>query len=313
MKKIGLVLSVLLIVYMLSACSTFDKGEVETQEKHKHESTSHNNPFIPAHTYEKGDIDTSVPGVPVLMYHHILKVSENKKFRKNPAVITPEAFAVQMKILHDNGYKTVGLDTLEQYVDKKIKLPPKTVVITFDDGYLSNFMYAYPVLKRYQFKATMFVITGPMQQNPEKFNPDMLNRVSWSELPKYSDVFMYEPHAHHFHRVLGRESFMLAQPVAAVKNDIHTVQELLQAHHFDTRYFAYPYGQYNQNTIKILKEEGFHMAFTTRKGRVYPGSPKFELNRIGVFPYTNIKEFKKIIGLDGLQNSHSKDENHVTL
>ncbi|BAU26670.1 polysaccharide deacetylase [Aneurinibacillus soli] len=303
MKKMGLVLSVLLIVYMLSACSTFDKDVAGTQEnsgaqkKHKHQ---HENPFIPSHTYEKGDIDASVPGVPVLMYHHILKASENKKFRKNPAVITPEAFAVQMKILHDNGYKTIQLDTLEQYVDKKIKLPAKTVVLTFDDGYLTNFMYAYPILKRYQYKATMFVITGSMQQDPEKFNPDMLNRVSWSELPKYSDVFTYEPHAHHFHRVLGKESFMLAQPRVAVKNDIHTVSELLHAHHFGNRYFAYPYGQYNQNTIKILKQEGIHMAFTTRKGRVYPGSPKFELNRIGVFPYTSLKEFKKSIGLNAL-------------
>jgi peptidoglycan/xylan/chitin deacetylase (PgdA/CDA1 family) len=292
MKKIRIVLAALLTVCILSACGEIDKTVSVNHEKTDTQSISYNNSFIPAQTYEKGNVDTSVPGIPVLMYHHILKASENKKFRHNAAVITPEEFSAQMKILHDHGYKTVQLDTLEQYVDKKIKLPAKTVVITFDDGYLTNFIYAYPVLKRYHYKAVIFLITGSMQNKPEKFNPDILNHVSWSELPKYSDVFAYEAHAHKFHRLLGKESFMLAQPLPAVKNDIHTVKELTHSH-----YFAYPYGQYNQDTIKILKEEGFHLAFTTRKGRVYPGSPKFELNRYAIYPYTSIKKFKKIVGL----------------
>nr|WP_051330790.1 polysaccharide deacetylase family protein [Aneurinibacillus terranovensis] len=293
MKKIGLLFAALLIVGILSACSKLVQAVTKENEKSETQSVSYKTPFIPIHPYEKSNIDSSVPGVPVLMYHHILRTSENKKFRNNAAVITPEAFAAQMKILHDNGYQTINLNTLEQYVNRKIKLPKKTVVLTFDDGYLSDFIYASPVLRRYHFKAAMFLMTGSMKKNPEKFNPDILNHVSWSELPKNSDVFTYEAHAHHFHRLLGKESFMVAQPLAAVKNDIHTVKQLTHS-----LYFAYPYGQYNLNTINILKEEGFHLAFTTRAGRVYPGSPKFELNRYAVYPYTSLKEFKKIVGIN---------------
>ncbi|WCK54883.1 polysaccharide deacetylase family protein [Aneurinibacillus sp. Ricciae_BoGa-3] len=292
MKNVGLLLVVLFMGVMVSACSPVIPSQSEGYNTAANRIGQHHNPYIPAEPYEKGSIDTSVPGVAVLMYHHLLKADENKKFRNNAAVITPEAFAAQMKILHDNGYQTIDLKTLEQYVDRRIKLPRKSVVLTFDDGYLSDFRYASPVLRRYHFKAAMFLVTGLMRKDPEKYDPDILNHVSWAELPKNSDVFTYEAHAHRFHRLLGKKSFMIAQPLAAVKNDIHTVKELTHS-----VYFAYPYGQYNLNTLNILKEEGFHLAFTTRPGKVYPGSPKFELNRIAIYPYTSQRKFKRIVGI----------------
>ncbi|WP_081413527.1 polysaccharide deacetylase family protein [Aneurinibacillus terranovensis] len=292
MQKIRHILACFLIVCMLPAYSNIDNTGTGTPERSPVHAISNNYSLFPSRPYEKSNIDTPARGIPVLMYHHLLKPSENKKFRNNAAVITPQAFAAQMKVLHDSGYQTIQLHTLEQYVDKKIRLPKKIVVLTFDDGYLSNFIYAAPILRSYHYKATIFLMTGPMQQKPEKFNPNKLNHVSWSELPKYSDVFEFQAHAHKFHRLLGKKSFMAVKPLADVKKDIHSVKELTHAH-----YFAYPFGQYNPNTIKILKEEGFHMAFTTHSGRVYPGSSKFELNRIAVFPYTSLKEFKKIIDL----------------
>ncbi|WCK53310.1 polysaccharide deacetylase family protein [Aneurinibacillus sp. Ricciae_BoGa-3] len=295
----------LIIMWMFTACSATTVHKQDTSIKveaaPKIESTSLRYPPFPTKPYERTNIDKSLPGVPVLMYHHLLESKENKKFRGNAAVITPEQFGVEMKVLHDNSYRVISLNTLEQYVQGKVKLPSRSVVITFDDGYLSNFKYAAPILRQYHYKATIFLMTGPMQQKTETFNPDKLNHVSWSELANYSDVFDYQAHAHNFHRLIGKTSWFIAKPLPAVENDIHKVKELTHA-----IYFAYPFGQYNPDTISLLKKEGFRMAFTTRKGRVYPGSPIFELPRNGVFPYTTLNQFKKIIGL----NSHKSSVKH---
>jgi peptidoglycan/xylan/chitin deacetylase (PgdA/CDA1 family) len=294
-EKVKSIVAVLLMLCMLPACSInhpHQEKAFNAPAKVKTDVTSFGYPLFPAKPYEKTTIDTSVPGVVVLMYHHLLESIENKKFRNNAAVITPEQFAAQMKILHDNKYHVIQLPTLKQYVMRNIKLPARSVVLTFDDGYESNFRYAAPVLRRYHFKATLFLMTGPMNQKPDTFNPDKLNYVSWAELPKYSDVFDYQSHAHNFHRLMEKKSWFVAQPLSAVKNDIHTLKQLTHG-----TYIAYPYGQYNPYTIDIVKQEGFHLAFTTHQGRVYPGSPLYELPRYGVYPYTSLKEFKKIIGL----------------
>ncbi|WCK52922.1 polysaccharide deacetylase family protein [Aneurinibacillus sp. Ricciae_BoGa-3] len=294
-QNMKFVFSGLLALCMLTGCSNTyipkDK-EVNAPAKITPKVTSFGYPIFPDKPYEKTTMDTTVPGVAVLMYHHFLEPKENKKFRNNAAVITPEQFAAQMKILYDNNYQVIQLPTLEQYVTRKIKLPARCVVLTFDDGYESNFRYAAPVLRHYHYKATLFLMTGSMHQKPDAFNPDKLNHVSWTELPKYSDVFDYQPHAHKFHRLMGKKSWFVAQPLSAVKNDIHTAKELTHG-----QYIAYPYGQYNPYTINILKQEGLHLAFTTHAGKVYPGSPIYELPRYGVYPYTSLKEFKKIIGL----------------
>nr|WP_035102321.1 polysaccharide deacetylase family protein [Aneurinibacillus terranovensis] len=134
------------------------------------------------------------------------------------------------------------------------------------------------------------IITGQMKNKPETLNPNVLNYISWLELPKYAYVFQHESHSNHFHRLLGKQSYLVAQPLPAVKQDLLTAKNLLHAH-----YFAYPYGQYNDNTINILKEIGIRMAFTTKVGRVYPGSPEYELNRNAVYPYTTMRQFMQIV------------------
>ncbi|ERI08707.1 polysaccharide deacetylase [Aneurinibacillus aneurinilyticus ATCC 12856] len=231
-------------------------------------------------------------GVAVLVYHHILKENENRKFKENKEVITPELFAHQMKILHDNGYTTITLQELEQFINKKISLPPKSVMITFDDGYLSNFKYAYPVLKKYHYKAVIFPITSSMKSRPETFNPDKLNYISWNELVPHSDVFEYAGHTDRLHRTIGTMSFLLVKRSEDILIDLELSRILL-----NTRYFAYPFGQYNKSTIRLVKEAGYRMAFTIHPGKVYPGTPAFEIPRYSVFSTTTIRQFKNMVGI----------------
>jgi hypothetical protein len=98
------------------------------------------------------DPDKYTKDIKILVYHNI---SESEGTGET---ISKEAFENDMKDLIDNGYTAVLFDDLISYVEKGIDLPEKPVLITFDDGYLSNYELAFPILKKYNMKATIFVI-----------------------------------------------------------------------------------------------------------------------------------------------------------
>jgi peptidoglycan/xylan/chitin deacetylase (PgdA/CDA1 family) len=90
--------------------------------------------------------------IAILMYHHIDAEG------KGDVIISEKLFESHIKAIYDAGYTAVSFNQLIDYVEKGIDLPEKSVVITFDDGYLSNYTIAYPILKKYNMKATIFVI-----------------------------------------------------------------------------------------------------------------------------------------------------------
>jgi peptidoglycan/xylan/chitin deacetylase (PgdA/CDA1 family) len=232
--------------------------------------------------------------IPILTYHHLLPDSVNKAFKNNKEVISTEEFEEQMKLLHDNGYESLTLNELEQFLDGEIHLPKRSVVITFDDGYLSNFVYAYPILKKYHFKATLFAVKGFISTYPEVMDPNKLNFISWPEIPKHEDVFAIGSHTCYLHHLDKKhKSFLVVKPPKEVEADLVEARKT-----FHSNYFAYPYGQFNKTTILLLKKAGYHLAFTTKPGRVSVYTSKFELNRNDVFPTTDINEFRKIVGLN---------------
>ncbi|WP_232509594.1 polysaccharide deacetylase family protein [Parageobacillus thermoglucosidasius] len=143
------------------------------------------------------------------MYHHILKKSENKNKGNVSTIISDSQFNEQMDWLKENGYETITLQRLEQYVRGKANIPAKAVVITFDDGVKTSFIYAYPKLKKLGFKAVNFVITSRIPKEPQKFNPDGLQFLSRSEMAAMSDVFTFESHTHRLHHLSGRKSDVL--------------------------------------------------------------------------------------------------------
>lgn len=99
---------------------------------------------------ERDEID-----IPILMYHHITPEASTIL---NHMTITPERFENHMLDLLSFGYTPVHLEDLISYVESGEKLPEKPICITFDDGYLSNYEYAFPVLKKYNIKANIAVI-----------------------------------------------------------------------------------------------------------------------------------------------------------
>lgn len=104
--------------------------------------------------------------VPILLYHHVNCVDTDPTLN-----VRPEIFEKQMAYLADNGYSTIFLDELFAHINNGFRLPKKTVAITFDDGYLDNLVYAYSILKKYNFKATIFVITRNVKEEAKLHRP----------------------------------------------------------------------------------------------------------------------------------------------
>lgn len=232
-----------------------------------------------------GEADTPIV---VLTYHHLL---EQKDAGSNPAVVTVENFKNQMKYLKDNHYETITLEKLHDYINNNTTIPKKSVVITFDDGYQSVYQYAYPILKEYHYKASVFMITSKITDKSAPFSPHKLTYMSKEEMHSAQDVFEFACHTHNLHILDSNKKSLLvkADPQEIIK-DLKTSKKIVK-----TKYFAYPYGQYNDLVVNSLKEEGFELAFTVHKGTIDKKSDKMHLNRISIYNSTTMKEFKKYL------------------
>jgi len=98
---------------------------------------------------------------PILMYHSI-------SGGDNSLCVTPENFARQMSFLKEKGYTVISMESLVRAVNNGKKFLPRTVVITFDDGFEDNFTRAFPVLAKYDMPATIFLVTGPGHHDERK-------------------------------------------------------------------------------------------------------------------------------------------------
>ena len=92
--------------------------------------------------------------LPIVMYHHILK----EPTRLNSYTISPDEFRQDLQYLRDNGYQSILIQDLIDYVNGEAELPEKPVMITFDDGYESFYEYAFPILKEMKFRAVFSVV-----------------------------------------------------------------------------------------------------------------------------------------------------------
>lgn len=241
-------------------------------------------------------------GIPVLMYHHMLENPENTIFNNNSMVIKVAAFEQQMKYLHDQGYRTIHLQDLENYLMHRQNFTGKVAVITFDDGLLSTVHYAYPILKKYQFKATQFLIVAKVLGHAPLFNENSLQNIGYKEINETSDIYDYQSHTVglHLREPSTNAPYMIIKNFNEVKEDLIYSKNLIGAHYKTpdhVKYLAYPFGQYDQEAINAAVDAGFRLAFTTETGNVKLGDDKFKLKRQGISPSHNMNDFiKKLAG-----------------
>lgn len=179
---------------------------------------------------------------PVLMYHSIAYE------KGNPLRVPGETFDRQMKWLHDNGYQAVTLDALYAEIEKGKPFPEKQVAVTFDDGYADAYTTAFPILKKYGFKATIFMIAGDVGQ------ASWLTAAQLREMSNYGIAVESHTVTHPHLNTLSYEKQLLEMTRARAELEAITGKTVL--------FLAYPYGDYNAGTEKAARAAGYHMAFT---------------------------------------------------
>ena len=240
--------------------------------------------------------------VPVLTYHRIVEEANiNKQHyidgELNPMVVTKEEFTKQMKYLKDNSFVTLTLPELYLFLIGEMDLPDKSVLLTFDDGYKDNFVEAYPVLKKHGFSAVNFVITGAVTKRIQPFTPKHDQYFSVKELSQACDVFDYQSHTYNYHK---RENNLQNIEVSYLnsRTDEDVTEDIEKSIHNlngENLAFAYPYGEYSPSTIKIVKELGFKMAFTTDNRAASPEDDLYEIPRFNILAATSFETFKEYV------------------
>lgn len=214
----------------------------------------------------------SESGLPVLMYHFFY--DKSKETDKDGNWIEISNFEEQMKYLAENDFYFPTWEQVENYIDGKQELPEKSVVITVDDGDPSFFELAVPIIQKYKIPTTSFVITYWYG-----------NRANDKQ-----DYVSYQSHSYDMHKAGSNgKGVMLSWDYDKIKDDILLSRDVLGG----ANIFCYPFGQYNDLDIKVLKENGYRLAFTTKSGKVKKGSSKYELPRVRISGNTGIEEFKK--------------------
>lgn len=225
--------------------------------------------------------------LPILMYHSIAH-STNEKIR--PWTVPPEAFAEQMAYLHKQGYTPLTVTQLVQARSHKAgTLPARPVVITFDDAFADFLTAALPVLKQYDFCATLYVPTayvggtsGWLSQEGEASTP----LLTWEQLREVS-ANRIECGAHsHSHPQLDTLSR------AAVHDEITRSKKLLEDHlEQEIVSFAYPYGYSTLPIRRLVQESGFLSACSVISTLSSAADDSLALPRLRVDPDLTREEF----------------------
>lgn len=237
------------------------------------------------------------PTVPVLMYHHVSPV-------KNDMVsVMPSVFEGQMRHIKDAGYLTLSLDELIGFMEGRFKPDRRSVVITFDDGYLDNYIYAYPVLKAYGLKAAVFIVSDwvdmaslvpakaqvidDYKKRPpthadtkalvDKGELTMVS-VDWQMVREMMGGTIIEFHSHtKSHRSADRlDRAELTQELSGSKRRI---EEMLGV---DCPYLCWPKGRFSTAAVDAAASAGYKGIFTTMPGVAQKGGDPLHVKRIVV-------------------------------
>lgn len=205
--------------------------------------------------------------LPTFLYHHIQSRESAVTKKQTTLTVYTDIFRQQMQYLKDKGYNIASMQDLVNFFDAGTPIPPKSVLLTFDDGYQDFYTDAYPILSGLGFKSTMFTVTGLVE------NPDYL---IWSEIPSMNGLTLFANHTWS-HKSLPSVGSEVQQ------REISTADTQLTEHGLNSpKVFAYPYGGYTPFAESYIKSLGYQLGFGTVPGSVLCKKQRFDLPRLRI-------------------------------
>jgi len=208
--------------------------------------------------------------LPVLMYHAIMA----DPGRSGDYVITPEAFRQDLDYIQDAGYETVVMEDVIAYVRSGTPLPEKPIMITFDDGYYNNYLYAWPALRARGMRAVLSVIGVEIDRYTENGEVDeTYSQCTWEMLREMTDsgVFELQNHSYDLHHIMrgymgiGKKG---SEAAVAYRTRLYADLERMQSR-FQTELgltpttFVFPFGCAPPDSRGVLAALGFQATLGT--------------------------------------------------
>lgn len=232
--------------------------------------------------------------VPILMYHSIDPAAS----ARNRLAITADTFDKQMHFLKSRHYNVITLEELVGLIKNKKQVPAKTICISTDDGYRDNYTYAFPILKKYNLPATMFIIIDEVGR-PQG------DRLSWDEIKIMQDSGLITFGSH----TLGPEPLINFKSEAQIKRQIFDSKKILEEKlGSKVELFSYPEGLFDSRIKQLVIDAGYSGAVATNPGKDYADDDVFLLKRLRISEnssnmlifaiessgfYTFLKEYQK--------------------
>lgn len=236
--------------------------------------------------------------VPVLMYHHVTPSG-------GAINASPKNFEDQLAWLARHGYASLTTDEFAAHLAGE-PVPEKSILITFDDGYLDNWVYAFPLLKKYGYKATIFLVTswvndGPvrpqMGQQPLPDTPEHAEcerRIGqgdsdsvilrWSEVKAMQESGLVEFHSHTHTHTRWDKSERAHEKNALMAQELEqSRQALLENLGAVSEHFCWPQGYFDADYVRLAQQAGFRYLYTTHAfGQNRAGGNPAHIHRFAV-------------------------------
>lgn len=224
--------------------------------------------FVFATDDEKGEIK-----LPIIMYHSILKNnSPSPKY-----IVTPTQLENDLIYLKENGFVTITVDDLINYVYNKKPLPEKPIMLTFDDGYYNNYYYAYPLMKKYNMKMVISVVgkfTDTFSSSDDS-NPNY-SHLTWEQIGEMqkSGYVEIQNHTYNMHSISAarngckrKKDESSDEYKKALTEDLTELQKALKEKiGTEPTAFTYPYGSVSEDSYEIIRDIGFLASFSCAEG-----------------------------------------------
>ena len=234
--------------------------------------------------------------IPILVYHRFAGDCNS------PLCMPAKTFEAQLKYLKKNGYHVITADELKAFLEYREGLPQKSVLITMDDGYRSVYTIAYPILKKYGYKATLFIYTD--------FVGVSKMAITWGQLKEMkANGFTIGSHSlSHGDLTQPKEGESELEFISRVKKELFVSKQIIDKKlRQDTYFLAYPFGYYDQQSIQIAREAGYKLAMSVKRGGNAFFANPLTLRRDQILK----KDMKSFISrLKTFNNLSLKRENH---
>jgi len=208
---------------------------------------------IPKELNYKAPSKESTLKIPILMYHYVENVKDKKDTIRIGLNTPPKVFEEQLETIIENEYTPVTQTEIVDFLRNKTKMPEKPIAITFDDGYEDFYTVAFPILKKYQVKATIYVIVDFL---------DYPNYMTREQLDEIANSNLVEIGSHTSNHI-----YLKTANIKITEKEIGGSKKILESYiQKEVKSFAYPYGAFNEEAKKIVEESGYQSAVSVIPG-----------------------------------------------